>query len=192
MLLTIMPGPDIIYVLVQSITNGKKYGIATSLGLVAGIIVHTALVAFGVSAIIKQSENIFFAIKLFGAIYLFYLAYQSYMSDDQIKLDATADKKGLLKLFQQGFIMNVLNPKVSIFFLAFFPGFLYSDYQSTIIQFFVLGGLFMLQALLIFTLVSALSGSFSEYLKTNPKLNSRIKWIKIVVFMGIAIFILFS
>ena len=66
----------------------------------------------------EQSENIFFAIKLFGAIYLFYLAYQSYMSDDQIKLDATADKKGLLKLFQQGFIMNVLNPKVSIFFLA--------------------------------------------------------------------------
>jgi threonine/homoserine/homoserine lactone efflux protein len=192
MLLTVMPGPDIIYVLVQSVTNGKKYGIATSLGLVSGIIIHTTLVAFGVSAIIKQSENIFFAIKLFGAIYLFYLAYQSYKSQDQIKLDAKADKKGLLKLFQQGFIMNVLNPKVSIFFLAFFPGFLYSDSQSTVIQFFVLGGLFMLQALLIFALVSALSGSFSEYLKTNPKLNSRIKWIKIVVFIGIAIFILFS
>ena len=74
MLLTIMPGPDIIYVLVQSMTNGKKYGIATSLGLVSGIIIHTTLVAFGVSALLKQSENIFFAIKLFGAIYLLYLA----------------------------------------------------------------------------------------------------------------------
>mgnify|MGYP000957539155 FL=1 len=70
MLLTITPGPDIIYVLVQSITNGKKYGIATALGLVSGIIIHTTLVAFGVSAIIKQSEYIFFGIKLFGAIYL--------------------------------------------------------------------------------------------------------------------------
>jgi len=80
MLLTIMPGPDIIYVLVQSITNGKKYGIATSLGLVTGIIIHTTLVAFGVSAIIKQSENLFFTIKLFGALYLLFLAYQTFQS----------------------------------------------------------------------------------------------------------------
>ena len=120
MLLTIMPGPDIIYVLVQSATNGKKYGIATSLGLVSGIIVHTSLVAFGVSAIIKQSESIFFMIKLFGALYLLYLAYITYKSNDEVLLNTKAEKKGLLKLFKQGFIMNVLNPKVSIFFLAFF------------------------------------------------------------------------
>jgi len=150
MLLTIMPGPDIIYVLVQSATNGKKYGIATSLGLVSGIIVHTSLVAFGVSAIIKQSESIFFMIKLFGALYLLYLAYITYKSNDEVLLNTKAEKKGLLKLFKQGFIMNVLNPKVSIFFLAFFPGFLYSSTQSTIIQFYVLGGLFMLQLLLSF------------------------------------------
>ena len=187
-----MPGPDIIYVLIQSMTNGKKYGIVTSLGLVSGILIHTSLVAFGVSALIKQSENIFFAIKLFGAIYLFYLAYLTYKSDEELVLNAIADKKGLIKLFKQGFIMNVLNPKVSIFFLAFFPGFLYSSSQSTIIQFYVLGGLFMLQAMIIFSLVSLLSGNFASYLKTNPTFNSKIKWFKILVFAGIAIFILFS
>jgi len=192
MLLTIMPGPDIIYVLVQSVTNGKKFGIATSLGLVSGIIIHTTLVAFGVSAIIKQSENLFFGIKLFGALYLLYLAYQTFKSDEELLLTTKTDKKSLLKLFKQGFIMNVLNPKVSIFFLAFFSGFLYSSSQSTVIQFYVLGGLFMLQALFIFSMVSVLSGSFASYLKNHPRLNSNIKWFKILVFVGIAIFILFS
>ncbi|WP_456378310.1 LysE family translocator [Lutibacter sp.] len=192
MLLTIMPGPDIIYVLVQSLTNGKKYGIATSLGLVSGILIHTSLVAFGVSAILKQSENIFLGIKLFGAFYLVYLAYQAFKSEEELVFSTKAAKKSLLKLLQQGFIMNVLNPKVSIFFLAFFPGFLYSSTQSTVVQFYVLGGLFMLQALLIFSMVSILSGNFAVYLKKHPKLNSNIKWFKIVVFVGIAIFIVFS
>jgi threonine/homoserine/homoserine lactone efflux protein len=192
MLLTIMPGPDIIYVLVQSMTNGKKYGIVTSLGLVSGIIIHTTLVAFGVSALIKQSENIFFAIKLFGAIYLLYLAYLTFKSDEELVLNEKADRKSLVKLFKQGFFMNVLNPKVSIFFLAFFPGFLYSSSQNTTIQFYVLGGLFMFQALLIFSLVSLLSGNFASYLKTHLTFNSKIKWFKILVFVGIAIFILFS
>ncbi|MFZ2285097.1 MAG: LysE family translocator [Lutibacter sp.] len=192
MLLTIMPGPDIIYVLVQSMANGKKYGIVTSLGLVSGIIIHTTLVAFGVSALIKQSENIYFAIKLFGAIYLLYLAYLTFKSDEELVLNEKADRKSLVKLFKQGFIMNVLNPKVSIFFLAFFPGFLYSSSQSTTIQFYVLGGLFMLQALIIFSLVSLLSGNFASYLKMHPTFNSKIKWFKILVFAGIAIFILFS
>ena len=192
MLLTIMPGPDIIYVLVQSLTNGKKYGIATSLGLVSGIIIHTSLVAFGVSAVIKSSEYLFFSIKLFGAMYLLYLAYITFKSNEEVIIYSKAEKKGLLKLFKQGFIMNVLNPKVSIFFLAFFPGFLYSNSQSTIVQFYVLGGLFMVQAFIIFSMVSVLSGSFANYLKKHPTFNSNIKWFKIVVFVGIAFFILFS
>ncbi|MFK5959144.1 MAG: LysE family translocator [Lutibacter sp.] len=192
MLLTIMPGPDIIYVLVQSLANGKKYGIATSFGLVSGIIIHTSLVAFGVSAIIKQSENLFFSIKLFGAAYLVYLAFLAFKSNDPIIVKSKSEKKSLLKLFKQGFIMNVLNPKVSIFFLAFFPGFLYSSAQSTIVQFYILGFLFMLQALVIFSVVSMLSGSFASYLKKHPTFNLKIKWFKILVFLGIAIFILLS
>lgn len=187
-----MPGPDVIYVLVQSVTNGKKYGIVTSLGLVSGIIIHTTLVAFGVSVLIKQSENLFFGIKLLGALYLVYLAYLSYKSDDEVLLTTNVKKKSLLKLYKQGFVMNVLNPKVSIFFLAFFPGFLFSDSLSTVTQFYILGGLFMLQALLIFSVVSILSGSFASYLQKHPRFNTNIKWFKIMVFLGIAFFILFS
>ncbi len=190
MLLTIMPGPDIIYVLLQSISNGKKYGIATALGLVSGIIIHTTLVAFGVSAIIKQSENLFFVLKLLGALYLFYLAYSAYKNDNNILIDKKLERQGLSKLFKQGFIMNVLNPKVSIFFLAFFPSFLYSSEQNTIVQFYVLGFLFMLQALIIFGMVSIMSGYFSNFIKSHSGFNKNIKWIKMFVFIAIGLFIL--
>ena len=192
MLLTIMPGPDIIYVLVQSMTNGKKYGIVTAFGLVSGILLHTTLVAFGVSALLKQSEIIFLIIKLLGAFYLVYLAYLSYASNEEVLITSKVENKGLIKLFQQGFLMNVLNPKVSIFFLAFFPGFLFSNTLNTITQFYILGALFMLQAFLIFSVVSVLSGSFAQYLQEHPRFNTNIKWFKIVVFVGIAFFIVFS
>ena len=124
--LAISPGPDNIFVMMQSMVHGKKYGLATVAGLMTGCIIHTTLVAFGISELIKQSEYIFFGIKLFGALYLFYLAYKVFRSDSNINLDQSeVSKKSVLELFKEGFLMNVLNPKVTIFFLAFFPGFLF-------------------------------------------------------------------
>jgi len=191
-LLTLMPGPDILYVLMQSISIGKKQGIITALGLVSGIIIHTTLVAFGVSAIIKQSENLFFGLKVFGALYLLFLAYKSLKSKEVIALNTNISTINSWKLYKKGFIMNVINPKVSIFFLAFFPGFLYSSNQNTIIQFYVLGIIFMIQALLIFTLVSIVSGQLSSYLKSHKSFARNLKWFKVLIFVAIAFFILFS
>ena len=190
-ILACSPGPDNIFVLTQSIVNGKKYGLATVFGLISGCLVHTTLLAFGVSAIIKESENLFFVIKLFGAIYLLYLSYKVYKSDANIVLsNNTIPKKTTTQLFKQGFIMNVLNPKVSIFFLAFFPGFLFSDSISTVLQFYVLGLLFMLVSLIIFSLIALLAGAISETIKKNNKIGFYLKWTQIVVFIAIAIFIL--
>lgn len=189
--LAISPGPDNIYVLMQSIANGKKYGLATVAGLISGCLVHTSLVTFGVSAIIKKYESLFFAIKLFGTLYLLYLAYKVFKSSGKINLNSkTVSKRGLFKLFKQGFIMNVLNPKVSIFFLAFFPGFLFSSSLNTVIQFYVLGLLFMLTSGLVFSGIAILAGSISEYIKKNAKVGFYLKWLQIVVFIGIAILIL--
>ena len=191
-LLTLSPGPDIIYVLVQGMTNGKKHGIVTALGLVSGIIVHTSLVAFGISAIIKQSENLFLMIRLLGAAYLFYLAWKVYKSDTTITVKAPAaeQKKELTALFKRGFLMNVLNPKVAIFFLAFFPGFLWDPQGNTVYQFYVLGFLFMLQAFLIFAAVAILAGKISVYLQKHPASGQIFKWVQVVVFVGIGVFIL--
>jgi len=189
--LTISPGPDIIYVMVQGMANGKKHGFVTALGLATGIIIHTSLVAFGVSAIIKNSDTLFFIIKLFGAIYLLYLAWQVFKSDPEIAYSAEGIKdKSLFSLFKQGFIMNVLNPKVTIFFLAFFPGFLWEPDGNTVIQFYILGAFFMLLTILIFGSVALLAGKISNYLKRNKHSGIVLKWLQIVVFVGIASFIL--
>lgn len=189
-ILAISPGPDNIYVLTQSIVNGKKYGLATVFGLISGCLVHTTLLAFGVSAIIKESENIYFIIKLFGALYLLYLAYQVYKSEAKILLTDKAVKKTTIQLFKQGFIMNVLNPKVTIFFLAFFPGFLFSTTLSKVFQFYVLGGLFMLTSLIIFSLIALLAGQISTKIRANNNIGVYLKWLQIIVFLAIAILIL--
>lgn len=189
--LAISPGPDNIFVLTQSIVNGKKFGIATVLGLITGCIIHTTLIAFGVSEVIKANENIFFIIKLFGAGYLLYLAYMVYKSDAKIAFSTeNIEKKTTFQLFKTGFWMNILNPKVTIFFLAFFPQFLFSKTISTVIQFYVLGGIFMLVSFIIFSLIAILAGSISELIKKNQNVGVYLKWLQIVVFVGIAIFIL--
>lgn len=191
--LAFSPGPDNIFVVMQSVVNGKKYGLAVVVGLMSGCLVHTTLVAFGVSVIIKQSELLFFIIKLFGALYLFFLAYKVFRSDTAVHLsEGSMPKKSLWQLCKQGFVMNVLNPKVSIFFLAFFPGFLFSKTMSTITQFYILGFLFILVSFIAFGLIAILAGSISEYLKKSSKIGVVLKWLQIIVFIGIGVFILIS
>ena len=192
-LLAISPGPDNIFVLIQSVTNGVKFGIATVLGLISGCLVHTSLVAFGVSAIINKNENIFLTLKVFGASYLVFLAYKVFRNNNTFSLDdIETSEKSVFQLFKQGFIMNVLNPKVSIFFLALFPGFLFSTTISTVNQFFILGFIFMGVSLFVFSMIAILAGTLSNYLLKHAGIGVLLKWLQIVVFIGIASFILFS
>ncbi|MCL5246020.1 LysE family translocator [Cellulophaga sp. 20_2_10] len=192
-LLAFFPGPDNVYVLTQSLVNGKKSGLATVAGLMTGCLVHTTLLAFGVSAIIKANDNLFLGIKIFGALYLFFIAYKVYKSDASLIVsNGNAPKKSVSALFRQGFIMNVLNPKVALFFLAFFPGFLFSDSISTVIQFYTLGFLFMFVSFVIFGLIAVLAGSISSYITKNEKVGFIFKWLQIVVFIGLGIYILLS
>ena len=110
-----------------------------------------------------------------------------------ITLDKTEiPKKSLSQLFRQGFIMNVLNPKVTIFFLAFFPGFLFSKDLDTVIQFYVLGLLFMIVTFLIFSSIALLSGSITKQIKKHSGIEIFLKWLQIVVFSGIGLYVLFS
>ncbi len=192
-LLSISPGPDIIYVLMQSIAHGKKYGLATTAGLMSGCLVHTSLLAFGVSALIKENPGVYWMIKVFGALYLFYLAYRVFRSSGAILLNgAEIPRKGLWRLFRQGFVMNVLNPKVTVFFLAFFPGFLFSDSLSLVLQFYLLGGLFIVVSSLVFSGIAILSGAISEQLRGRDYIGVVLKWLQVVVFTGIGLYLLLS
>lgn len=188
--LAISPGPDNIYVLTQSLVNGTKSGIATTAGLIIGCIVHTTLLAFGISAIITASEEIFYGIKVLGACYLLYLAYKVFKSDDHISLAENAPKKTYWQLFKTGVIMNLLNPKVMIFFLAFFPGFLWHKEGNIVVQFYVLGITFMIVSFITFSTIAMAAGKISTLLLEWKSMGFVLKWLQILVFAGIAIYIL--
>ena len=183
--LAISPGPDNIFVLTLSMANGKKYGLAVVAGLMTGCLVHTTLLAFGVSEVIKRSETLFWVIKLFGAVYLMYLAFMVFREGSGIELSrGNTTELRLTGLFKKGFWMNVLNPKVTIFFLAFFPAFLFSDSLNPVIQFYTLGFLFIMVSALIFGGMAIMAGSISTYISKTPKVSVFFKWLQIVVFVG--------
>jgi threonine/homoserine/homoserine lactone efflux protein len=191
--LALSPGPDNIFVLIQSITHGKRYGFATIAGLMTGCLVHTSLLAFGVSIFIKDNDFFYFLIKLFGAVYLIYLAIQVFREDGAIRLSGDAvPKKSIWQLYKQGFVMNVLNPKVTIFFLAFFPGFLFSKTIPNVIQFYVLGLVFIVVSSFVFGTIAFLSGLISHLITKNTKAGIFLKWLQIIVFVGIAVYLLLS
>ncbi len=190
LLLAISPGPDNIYVLTQSLAHGSKSGIATVAGLISGCIVHTALLAFGVSALITASPLLFFIIKCIGAAYLLYLAYTVFRADATILVTKDSSlKKSNWQYFKIGVFMNLVNPKVMLFFIAFFPAFLWNASEGTAGQFFILGGVFMIVSFIVFSSIALLAGSISTYLKNHEGVGLVLKWLQIIVFVGIALFI---
>ncbi|MDN4525928.1 LysE family translocator [Fictibacillus fluitans] len=190
--LTIMPGPDNLFVLAQSIAKGKKAGISTSLGLCTGLIVHITAVTVGLSAVIYQSAIIFSIIKYAGAAYLLFLAYKSFREkDSQINL-ASGDTLNYSALYKRGIIMNVLNPKVSLFFLAFLPQFVNYKSGHVSLQMLTYGILFLLQALLLFTLFSIFAEKAGSFLRKNPRVSGKINFIQGSLFTLIGLKIAFS
>ena len=189
--LAFSPGPDNIFVLIQSATYGRKSGMAVMGGLMTGCLIHTSLVAFGLSAFIESNGQWYLGLKFFGAAYMLFLAYRVYQSrGNTTNVSTQQAKKNYTQLFRQGFIMNVLNPKVSIFFLAFFPAFLFSETLGFVLQFYVLGFLFILTSFSVFSLFVLLSGFFSKLFLNSPKRIKFLKYIQVGVFVVIALLIL--
>lgn len=190
-ILAISPGPDNLFVLTQSVVNGKKFGLATVLGLMTGCLLHTSFVAFGVSAIIEENESVFLMIKLFGVSYLLYLAFKVYQANANIVLsDAVKKNETVFKMYKKGLLMNVLNPKVTTFFIAFFPQFLFSESVSTVLQFYILGAIFIVISFLVFSTIAVLAGTISNYLTTSSNIGTYLKWGQIILFVFISIMIL--
>ena len=194
LLLSIIPGPDNIFVLTESITKGKKNGIAISLGLAMGVLVHTAAAATGLSIIIQKSAMAFSIIKYIGAAYLFYLAFMS-LKEKKIELtlvdDQVQNKNNVAYLIKKGFLMNVLNPKVALFFIAFLPQFISKNGFNITLQMFLLGIIFALQAFLVFFIISILASRLTKYVNDN-KFWKITKWSKVGVLSSLGMALLFS
>jgi threonine/homoserine/homoserine lactone efflux protein len=186
------PGPDNIFVITQSAIHGSRTGILVTLGLVSGLIFHTSAVAFGVAAIIKTSPFAFMALKTVGALYLLFLAWQAFTAHKtKLKTDQQVPHSAL-KLYRRGIIMNVTNPKVTIFFLAFLPQFVSADNGPVIGQVFMLGGVFMVLGLSIFVVFALLASKLGKWLNQSDKAQLILNRLAGTVFVTLALNLLFS
>lgn len=180
-LLSLAPGPDNIFVLTQGISRGRKAALASACGMCSGVTVHTTAAALGVSAIFYSSALAFNLVKYAGAVYLLFLAYKTIRSSSALQLSSIAEGDSWA-LFRRGFIMNVLNPKVAIFFLAFLPQFISPGARYFPLQMIFLGVTFMVQALVIFCLIAIFSGSIGNYVLARPRIARRFEWLTAGVF----------
>ncbi|MBR4597801.1 MAG: LysE family translocator [Opitutales bacterium] len=194
-ILAITPGPDILFVLAESLAKGAKRGILITAGLCLGICMHTLLCAAGISLIIAQTPSLYAAIQCLGAIYLAVLAFEA--SREKIGASSTnfslpetpQNGESLPKTLARGFLMNALNPKVGLFFLAFMPQFISEEGLPKPAQFAVLGLVFMVSAAICFCAVSVLAAKFASIFK-SVKFWILMKWARALLFASISFIIL--
>jgi threonine/homoserine/homoserine lactone efflux protein len=184
--LTLAPGPDNVFVLTQGIARGRKPAIVTALGMCSGVSVHTVAAAFGISAVFYSSMVAFNVVKYAGVAYLLYLAYKTLKEHSAVKL-AVADERPAAALFKRGFIMNVLNPKVAMFFLAFLPQFVSPAAGHVPLQMLLLGLIFMMQAIVIFCLIGYFSGGIGSFILARPRIAKYFEWLTAGVFASLGI-----
>ena len=202
LLLSIAPGPDNIFVLTQSALFGVGAGIITTLGLVTGLCVHTTAVALGVAAIFQTSALAFTLLKVAGAGYLLWLAWLSFRagaSTTDVAEGAASGQgsignnfPGYMTLYRRGIVMNVTNPKVSLFFLAFLPQFCDPARGSVALQVLSLGGLFMLATIVVFWTVAALGGRLAVWFNRSKRGQIMMQRVAGCVFVGLASALLLS
>ncbi len=185
--LTVAPGPDNLFVLTQGISRGRKAAVVTAWGMCSGITVHTLAAALGISAVFYSSAVAFQIVKYAGAAYLLYLAFRALREHKTTLGGKTRDPQPGIAYYRRGFIMNVLNPKVALFFLAFLPQFTTPDASNVALQMIVLGVVFMLQAVVIFTAIALFSGSLGNYLIQNPQVARYFAWLSSGIFASLGI-----
>ncbi len=188
-ILTIIPGPDLIFLITQGLTKGRKEAVFTALGLSSGCLFHTTLAAFGVSIIFQQSAIAFNILKILGVLYLLYLSIKSYISAEKFSLPKNTEaKSGYLK----GVLMNILNPKVILFYLAFLPQFVPTGTNKVWAYMMFLGLIFAFISIVILTTVAFISSALNNLLLKNNKVIVIINKIGAFVIFLLALFLAFT
>jgi threonine/homoserine/homoserine lactone efflux protein len=188
--LSFVPGPDNIFVMTQSALKGWKVGFFTTLGLCTGLIGHTFLVAVGVSVIFQTSAIAFAGLKIAGACYLVYLGWLS-LKNQELIIGESKEKSTNQSYYITGVIMNLTNPKVALFFLVFLPQFVVVNNVSVTIQIALLGLLFILSALCVFTSIAFLGSFLEKFLKKSKSVSNNINKLAALVYFALAINLFF-
>jgi len=188
--LSLVPGPDNIFVMSHSALKGWRIGFYITLGLCTGLVGHTILVAIGVSVIFQTSAIAFNGLKIIGACYLLYLAWLS-VQNKELNLGGTDKNNTNRSYYFIGVIMNLTNPKVALFFLVFLPQFVNTSNDNVTIQIFLLGLLFILSALCVFTSIAYLAGFLEDILKKSKKVNKSLNLLAALIYITLAINLFF-
>ena len=186
-LLALSPGPDNLFVMTQAAQKGRKAGLLVTLGLSTGLLFHTAAVTFGVATLFKTSAVACTALKFSGAGYLLYLAWQAFRAGAVTGAAAAVDQLNSIALYRRGIIMNITNPKVSIFFRAFLPQFVDPLKGQLTAQFLLLGAVFIIATLIVFGAISLLAGVFGEYFRHSLRAQKLLNRAAGGIFAGLAI-----
>ncbi|MBL7033635.1 MAG: LysE family translocator [Candidatus Delongbacteria bacterium] len=190
-LLTLAPGPDILFLVTQGVTRGHRAGLITAMGLATGNLAHTLGAVLGISVVFRTSALAFQVLKLAGVVYLLYLAYRALRSGngDEPGRQQASLKKPVKSLFWRGFLMNILNPKVALFFLAFLPQFVSPDLGAVWLQMLTYGLLFTLQVVIVFGVVGLFSGLVNRWLRRgrSDRLGRGFRWMTAAIFTALAL-----
>lgn len=186
-LLSLAPGPDNLFVLMQSALHGARSGLLITLGLCTGLVVHTSLVAAGIAGIFLVNALAFTVLKFCGAAYLLYLAAGAWRAGDVVLQTGAPVPQDALALYRRGILMNLSNPKVAIFFLAFLPQFTRIEEGNIPFQIMILGAVFMVIAWLTFSSVALLSARLSGWLRERPPVLARMQKVAAGVFALLAL-----
>ena len=171
--LNLSPGPDIAYIVSNTVARGKRHGFAASFGVCSGSVVHVLAAAFGLSAILAASALAFSAVKWVGAAYLIYLGIRALLSAGaQFAADAGASTRAsTFAIYRQGFMIDVLNPKVAVFFMAFLPQFANPALGHVPAQLVLHGGLVIAVAVVVEAGIVLIAARFTDALRRNPRIG---------------------
>jgi len=195
-LLNLTPGTDSMYIITRSISQGQTAGVYSVLGITSGILVHTLLAALGLSVLLANSPTAFMIVKYVGASYLCYLGFKMLTSKNSNSIANNLSKEQNVtsqkavdgwQIYKQGVLTNTFNPKVALFFLAFFPQFIDASYAYGMLSFLMLGLTFATTGFIWCLCLAMLASKFSKKLRENPKIEFMMNKISGVVFMGLGI-----
>lgn len=195
-LLNLTPGTDSVYIITRSISQGQKAGLYSVLGITSGSLIHTLLASLGLSVLLTSSPMAFMIVKYIGAVYLCYLGLKMLLSKPSNAIANSLSKDKVTgnrykidnwQIYKQGVLTNLFNPKVALFFIAFFPQFIDANYAYGMLSFLILGLTFASTGLIWCSCLALLAARFSKKLRENPSVETILNKISGVVFIGLGI-----
>jgi threonine/homoserine/homoserine lactone efflux protein len=192
LIVVLIPGPGVVYTVSTGLTLGKRASIYAALGCTAGIVPHLLATALGLSAVMHTSALAFQVLKYVGAAYLFYLAYSTWREKAAFAVDKAPTQATAGSLVTKALLLNILNPKLTIFFLAFLPQFIARDTSAPLLDLLMLSGVFMAMTFAVFVVYGLLANAFRKAVIESPRVQAWLRRSFAAAFAGLAVNLAFS